>query len=230
MTLTGRDLKCLLLYDLTLYCYWKVGVWLLTTQKWINRPINRKGKFALFQMPAAGGRGTSVQRPTPPMIISRQEFFIDRQRGLHAESIQSALTVIFKLVMGGLTRVILVVLGAVNLQFRVSLFPFLWGQFLELRQLMLWASQVVLVVKNLLVSAGDLRDMGSVPGSGRSPGGGMATGSSIPAWEIPWTEEQSVGSQRVGCNWSDLACMHMLLLLSGHHVVKFFHLVRFQYL
>ena len=31
---------------------------------------------------------------------------------------------------------------------------------------------MVLVVKNMLVSAGDLRDMGSVPGSGRSPGGG----------------------------------------------------------
>ena len=28
------------------------------------------------------------------------------------------------------------------------------------------------VVKNLLVNAGDIRDVGSVPGSGRSPGGG----------------------------------------------------------
>ena len=28
------------------------------------------------------------------------------------------------------------------------------------------------VVKNLLVSAGDAGDMGSIPGSGRSPGGG----------------------------------------------------------
>ena len=33
-----------------------------------------------------------------------------------------------------------------------------------------WASQVVLVVKNLPASAGDRRDMGSLPGSGRSPG------------------------------------------------------------
>ena len=120
MTLTDRDLKYLLLHNLTLYCYRKVGVWLLTNQKSINRPINRKRKFALFQMPATGGRGRSVQRPTPPLIISRQEVFIDRRRGLHAETVQSALTVIFKLVMGGLTRVILVVLGAVNLQFRGS--------------------------------------------------------------------------------------------------------------
>ena len=34
------------------------------------------------------------------------------------------------------------------------------------------ASEVVLVVKNPPVSAGDMRDVGSIPGSGRSPGGG----------------------------------------------------------
>ena len=33
------------------------------------------------------------------------------------------------------------------------------------------ASQVVLVVKNLPANAGDIRDMGSIPGLGRSPGG-----------------------------------------------------------
>ena len=63
------------------------------------------------------------------------------------------------------------------------------------------ASQVALVVKNLPVKAGDIRDTGSISGSGRSPGGGMATHSSILAWRIPWTEEsgglQSMGSQRV---------------------------------
>ena len=35
-----------------------------------------------------------------------------------------------------------------------------------------WASQVALVVKNLLANAGNIRDLGSIPGSGRSPGGG----------------------------------------------------------
>ena len=34
-----------------------------------------------------------------------------------------------------------------------------------------WASQVALVVKNLAANAGDLRHAGSIPGSGRSPGG-----------------------------------------------------------
>ena len=36
----------------------------------------------------------------------------------------------------------------------------------------LGASQVALVVKYLLANAEDVRDMGSIPGSGRSPGGG----------------------------------------------------------
>ena len=64
------------------------------------------------------------------------------------------------------------------------------------------ASRVALVVKNPSASAGDVRNKGSIPGSGRSPGGGDATHSSILAWRIPWTEEpgrlQSIGSQRVG--------------------------------
>ena len=34
------------------------------------------------------------------------------------------------------------------------------------------ASQVALVVKNLPANTGDVRDMGSIPGSGGSPGGG----------------------------------------------------------
>ena len=49
--------------------------------------------------------------------------------------------------------------------------------------------------KESTCSAGDL---GLIPESGRSPGGGHG----ILAWRIPWTEEpgglQSVGSQRVG--------------------------------
>ena len=61
-------------------------------------------------------------------------------------------------------------------------------------------SQVALVVKNLLTNAGDLRDVGSIPGLGRPPGEGHDNPLSI-AWRIPWTEKpgrlQSIGSQRV---------------------------------
>ena len=51
-----------------------------------------------------GGGQTSVQRPdTPPRHTHTNKQgirnFIDRERGLHAETAQSALTVIWKLVM-----------------------------------------------------------------------------------------------------------------------------------
>ena len=35
-----------------------------------------------------------------------------------------------------------------------------------------WASQMTLVIKNLPANAGDRRDVGSIPGLGRSPEGG----------------------------------------------------------
>ena len=37
-----------------------------------------------------------------------------------------------------------------------------------------WAYQVVLGIKNLPANTGDARDVGLIPGSGRSPGGGHA--------------------------------------------------------
>ena len=46
---------------------------------------------------------------------------------------------------------------------------------------------MVLVVRNLPANAGDVRNMDSIPGSGRSPGEGHATHSSILAWRIPRT-------------------------------------------
>ena len=42
------------------------------------------------------------------------------------------------------------------------------------------------VVKNPPANVGDV---GSIPGSGRSPGGGHGNHSSVLAWRIPWTEE-----------------------------------------
>ena len=43
--------------------------------------------------------------------------------------------------------------------------------FLWLSNIPLWASQVALVVKNPPANARDLRNQGSIPGLGRSPGG-----------------------------------------------------------
>ena len=43
--------------------------------------------------------------------------------------------------------------------------------------------------KNLPANEGDIRDVGSILGLGRSLEEGMATHSSMLAWRIPWSEE-----------------------------------------
>ena len=66
----------------------------------------------------------SVQRPTSPTpATGGARAFIDRRRRPHAETEQSFLTVIFKLIIGGLTCVMLVVLGTVNIQFQGLFVP-----------------------------------------------------------------------------------------------------------
>ena len=59
-------------------------------------------------------------------------------------------------------------------------------------------SQMALAVKNLFASAGDLRDRGSVLGSGRAPGGGHGNSLQHSCLEtIPWTEEPGATSHRM---------------------------------
>ena len=79
---------------------------------------------------------------------------------------------------------------------------------------------MVLLVKSPPANAGDVRNTGSIPGLGFDPlKEGMAIHSSILAWRIPWTEEpnrlQSIGSQRVGHDWSNLACTLTSLMKNG---------------
>ena len=57
--------------------------------------------------------------------------------------------------------------GGFCLQARSTLFCVIWCLVTAA-----WASRVALVVKNPPSNAGDVRDMGSIPGSGRSTGGG----------------------------------------------------------
>ena len=56
--------------------------------------------------------------------------------------------------------------------------------------------------KESTCNAGDTGDASSIPGLGRSPGGGNGSPLHILAWKILWTEEPGglrwVGSQRVG--------------------------------
>ena len=64
------------------------------------------------------GEWKSVQRPAPPTTSNQWgKSFYRQRRGLRAETAQSALTVILKLVVSGLTGVILIVFSTVKLQF-----------------------------------------------------------------------------------------------------------------
>ena len=77
--------------------------------------------------------------------------------------------------------------------------------------------KVVTVVKNPPANAGDLRDLTSIPGSGRSPGGGHGNPLQYSCLENPvdWGAGQTTGHrlQRVRHNWNDLAhtqpCTHL---------------------
>ena len=100
-------------------------------------------------------------------------------------------------------------------------FVFLWGGFghnlqcyeppsivlqaLQLPNLIPWIYLSLLLFSggsDGKASACNTGDLSSIPGLGRSLGGGHGNPSSILAWRIPWTEEpgslQSMGSQRVG--------------------------------
>ena len=71
---------------------------------------------------------------------------------------------------------------------------------------------------------GDAGDMGSIPRSGRSPGGGHGNPLQYSCWKILWTEEpgklQSMGLQRVRHDWAltrmcTLPTKHFSQCLSG---------------
>ena len=57
----------------------------------------------------------------------------------------------------------------------------------------MWASQVALMVKNLPINAGDLRDVGLVPGLGRSPEGGHGNPLQYSCLEKPHGQRILVG-------------------------------------
>ena len=95
------------------------------------------------------------------------------------------------------------------------IFIILWYLYLRLKSpfflrvdlLLHCASWVALVVKNLPANAGDIRDIGSIPGLGRSSGGGHGNPPQYsclrnPMDRRPWQAIQSTGLQRVGNKWS----------------------------
>ena len=85
---------------------------------------------------------------------------------------------------------------------------------------------MVLVVKNPPVSyaKGDIRDVGSIPGSGRSSGGGNGNPLQYSCLKkSSWIEEtdglQSIGSQRVRHNWGNLAHTHYSYFIDFYWVI-----------
>ena len=62
-----------------------------------------------------------------------------------------------------------------------------------LRMILLQASQVVLVVKNSPADAGDVRDLASIPGWGRSPGVGHGNPFQFSCLENPHGQRSLVG-------------------------------------
>ena len=117
------------------------GVWGLATcrSKASKQARLVERKVCLFEIKQAGRGDMSVQRPihcaAPPCLPLPRHWwwgksFYRQKKGAVAETAQSALTVIFTLVISGLTSITLAALGTVNLQFqgpfvRISLRPVL---------------------------------------------------------------------------------------------------------
>ena len=108
--------------------------------------------------------GTSAKADSSSLDNEWTRTFIDRGRGLRVETAESALTVILKLVIGGLTSVVLIVLSTVTLQFQGWFVPITRGQFSELWQLMSWLQSsyyVVLYLEGFSVPIRQLTGYGS---------------------------------------------------------------------
>ena len=80
------------------------------------------------------------------------------------------------------------------------------------------ASQVTLVVKDSPANAGDTEDEVLIPGSRRSPGGGHGNSLPYSCLENPLDREpggqQFIRSQRVGHDWSNLAGLRVLHIIT----------------
>ena len=76
-----------------------------------------------------------------------------------------------------------------------------FNEFLKCIYTAFWASQVVLVVKNPPANAGDV---GSIPGLGRSPGGGHDDPLQYSCLENPHGQRSLVGYSPWGCKELDM--------------------------
>ena len=85
----------------------------------------------------------------------------------------------------------------------------------------IWAFQVALMIKNLPPSVGDIRDTGSIPGSGRSPGGGHHNPLQYSCLENPIDSGDLWPTvHRVAKSWTQLKwlCTYILWFKIGHEL------------
>ena len=86
---------------------------------------------------------------------------------------------------------------------------------------MSWASQVVLVVKNLSANAGDIRDVGLIPGSGRSSGEGNHNPLQYSYLENPMDRGAWWATvYRIAKSWTRLKQLNTHTLLSPKHPLR----------
>ena len=100
----------------TKICYW-TKVWLLAAQKPLKRLL--VGRQVNFISDASNWAGRADTYPTSHSPIDNQgKSFYRQKESYMRKQCRQLQTVIWKLVIGGLTSVILVILGTVNLQFQ----------------------------------------------------------------------------------------------------------------
>ena len=86
----------------------------------------------------------------------------------------------------------------------------------------MWAFQAVVVIKNPPANAGVTRNLGSIPGWGRFPGGGYG---SILAWRIPmdreawWATVHGVSKSRARLKWLSTHT-YVYVQLTDHFAVQ----------
>ena len=78
---------------------------------------------------------------------------------------------------------------------------------------------MALVVKNPPASAGDIRDVGLVPGSGRSPGGGHGNPLQYSCLKNPRRPRSLVGYSPRGCKESAEMTQHTLSMPRGQQII-----------
>jgi len=91
----------------------------------------------------------------------------------------------------------------------------------------IWASQVAVVVKNLPASTGDIRDIDSIPGSGRTPGGGHSNLCQCSCLENPmerrawWATVHRVAKSRTQLKRLSICNSITYILLAISNILKF---------